>query len=311
MTRHRLALVTLGAVLASTLAAATSHGQGATWFSEPKSPDQLSEDLKGLYESLHAAGTLPKQTYVDRDGLPLEKILYQERQFFGPSFPLEVQKILCDWNRKVCKPSRDAAGRVTYMWSNQVGTELTIPRLEFTMYTAPQVYTKKRTESLESLVVERAKGCLELSEECRRRIQNLNRLKENVLDPAYEGPVVVPALALRLVLPGAPPPPTESAVKPRVPRSLQKIQQNVVLPTWQQKLQSAGDDKFKDSSGRVHERIGLSSTLPQPAARTLALFDAPVDRSHCYFETARIRVMGPPWRRPKIRSAAARTPIPS
>jgi hypothetical protein len=299
MTRHRLALVTLGAILASMLAAATSHGQGAAWFSEPKSPDQLSEDLKGLYESLYAAGTLPKQSYVDRDGLPLEKILYQERQFFGPSFPLEVQKILCEWNRKVCKRSRDAAGRVTYMWSNGIGAELIIPKLEFTMYTAPQVYTKKRTESLESLVVERAKGCLELSEECRRRIQNLNRLKENVLDPAYEGPVVVPALALRLVLPATPAPPTESAAKPRVPKSLQKIQQNVVLPTWQQKLQGAGDDKFKASSGRVHERIGLSSTMPRPAARTLALFDAPVDKSHCYFETARIRVMGPPMAPPE------------
>ena len=292
MKRHRLALVTLGAIVLSALAPATGHGQSTTWFSEPRSPEQLSEDLKGLYETLHAAGTLPTQTYVDRDGLPLEKILYQERQFFGPAFPVEVQAILCGWNKKVCRTSRASTGRAVYTWTNGIGAELTIPKLEFTMYTAPQIYTKKRGDSLETIVVERAQGCLELSEDCRRRIQNLNRLKENVLDPAYEGPVVVPALALRLVLPGRVAQPTESTTMPRVPKNLQKIQQNIVLPTWQQKLQGAGDDRIKAFSPRMQTLIGIPKSLPAPNARVLALFDAPVDVTHCYLEKARIRISG-------------------
>jgi len=294
MTHPRSVFVALGALLVGVLATTHVHAQSPTWFSEPKNPAQLSEDLKGLYVTLHAAGTLPTQTYVDREGLPLEKILYQERQFFGPSFPIDVQAILCGWNKRVCRASTEARGRPQFTWTNGVGAELVIPKLEFTMYTAPQIYEKKRTESLETIVVERAQGCLELSEECRRRIQNLNRLKENVLDPAYEGQLVVPALALRLTLPGPVPAPPGPTAMPRVPKSLQNIQQNVVLPTWQQKLQGAGDEKFKASSGRVSARIGISAALPPPAARTLAVFDAPVDRTHCYLERARIRIVGLP-----------------
>ena len=293
MRRHRLALITLGAIVLSALAPATGHGQSATWFSEPKNQEQLSEDLKNLYVTLHAAGTLPTQTYVDRDGLPLEKILRQERQFFGLSFPIEVQRILCRWNRKVCRSSADSTGRRQYTWTNGIGAELTIPKLEFTMYTAPQVYFKKRSESLETIVVERAQGCIDLSEDCRRRIQNLNRLKENVLDPKYEGPVVVPALALRLVLPERVTQPTESTAMPRVPKNLQKIEQNIVLPTWQQKMQGAGDDRIKAFSGSMRTLIGIPKALPAPNARILALFDAPVDTTHCYLEKARIRISGP------------------
>jgi hypothetical protein len=315
MTRRRLATT----VSVITLLVAPASAQEIRWFSEPKTPAQLSSDLKQLYETLDAAGRLPFQRYIDREGLSVEKILRQERQFFGPSFPREVEAIVCRRNPRLCRATVGGSAAPTYGWTNGPGDTLLIPGLEFTIYTAPQVYDKKRHVSLETIVVDQAKGCLDLSEECLRRIRNLNRLKDDVTAPDYEGPLVVPAFALSLVLPDALAGPERTpprAPVQQVPSSLKKIERNVILPTpsapSRLRIQSTAHAGYVAATERLLQRIGAPKTPPDAGGARLAVFDAPVDRTHCYLEKARIHVVGAARTPPDVECGGEdRQPLPS
>lgn len=173
-----------------------------TWQSEHRNLHELSKDISRLYIFLHKQESLRIREYVDPIGMDVQTIMRKEKLFYGPSFLLDLELLLCKLNKPVCtvrakpfsSPSKVAR------WKNRKGSQLNLPNVELITYQTPQRYYINQGDKIRDIVLYKQLGCVEFDDACKSTILNLNRRDRRVLDGTFEGEIVVPTLSIRTQL---------------------------------------------------------------------------------------------------------------
>lgn len=72
------------------------------WRTKSTAGDRMGVSLEMLYVFLYNTQQLPVRVYSKDTGRMLEQILRDEELFYGTSFPVGIDSVLCDLNRNVC-----------------------------------------------------------------------------------------------------------------------------------------------------------------------------------------------------------------
>jgi len=220
------------------------------------------------------AKRLEVQSYFDAEGHNIETILRQKQLIFGAFFPIELDRLLCELNVKVCVLRSGAPPE----WHNDHGDTLVLPKIQFQSVLSLQKYTKSAKERLKTLVMQR-QGCEHYDAECKRFLQLLNPGNLAIMDKTATS-VVLPSLTVRTTLPEDLPLSARAALA-------SNLVGNVVV-----KVQSLSPP-VSDAIARQREVFALvghpfasDRKLPDGVAITVGVIDNDFDiQSHCGFQS--------------------------
>ena len=185
------------------------------WYSPNRLFSQLPTDITHLYFSLYNTGALPVTRIVDETAPSISEVLVKLNLFYGPHFPTELDALLCDLNRNICRraidfvrttDASDINAQMTTLagtksskgvWRFRIGDPVIVPALDFESYIDTRPYIIKKGERLEKVVVELTHGCSDFNKECRQAIQNSNRLVPDLFSDDFTGLLYVPTFVLR------------------------------------------------------------------------------------------------------------------
>lgn len=164
-------------------------GISLQWRSETKNDAQLAGAMERLYLILYNTKNLPTKSFVDDEGLSVEKILRQNGLFFGAFFPIGVDSVICDLNPQWCSrerieeseknlkvPDGHVGGykKTRGLWKNRGGSRLVVPNLEFSVYTRLAEVTLEEGESLQQIITQQNTDCRHWQLTCKELIKRLN-----------------------------------------------------------------------------------------------------------------------------------------
>lgn len=253
------------------------------WRSENVNPHQIPGDMTALFETLRLHGVLPTRA-VTADGRTPELVLRAEAQLFGAHFPVELDRLLCSLNPRVCSCEGQPAGSAC-RWTNRAGDPIVVPAVQFETYVTPRTQRRRPDESMQS-AVDRARGCEAYDPDCRVFISHLNRQGVDDLE-AMRGEIILPTLAVLARLPA-------EIVTPAVERALGP--QLVPLIEAESRTSAAGQQQGASESAETSPAMVEPAVLQQishprangdgaavPRLVNVVVMDDRVDRDHCAF----------------------------